>query len=174
MSSTPKVECAFTAVTEASRTTTKFYDLVFQPSGLQATQFFTLLNIHQTGELSQCRFSRENTVAVSTVSRRLSSLRRKGLISLLRLGNHQERVYRLTSEGEKVLRETVPYWLNANRRFRYAMGGEQYEAVLTLCNRLVVGATRAAQAKLSNAASPRSMAASDSDVVARLASSPTL
>jgi hypothetical protein len=45
--------CACAALRRAARATSQFYDLVLQPSGWKATQFFALKSICEAGEVAQ-------------------------------------------------------------------------------------------------------------------------
>lgn len=64
----------------ASRAVTHLYDLVLSPTRLRATQFIILQAIATAGEIAQWRLAQEYGISNDTLSRRLATLRRSGLI----------------------------------------------------------------------------------------------
>lgn len=135
--------CACAELRRAARAATQFYDLVLQPSGLKATQFIALKTIAEAGELAQWQFARDHSVAVETLSRRLAALRRKGLITVRTGKNHGERLYRLTEQGEEVLRTAIPYWERAQHRFKQTVGDPEWKFLMDICRRAVEAAQKA-------------------------------
>jgi DNA-binding MarR family transcriptional regulator len=146
------LSCACAALRRAARSATQLYDLVLQPSGLKATQFIALWNIHHSGELEQWRFARQHAVAVETLSRRLAVLRRKGLVSS-RIGkNHGERIYSLTDQGREALRLAMPYWERAQTRLKQTLGDADFSLLLQLCENAVTAAQQAERLRAHNSA----------------------
>ncbi|MGH9648740.1 MAG: MarR family winged helix-turn-helix transcriptional regulator, partial [Bryobacteraceae bacterium] len=122
---TPLIEdpmCACAVIREAARAVTQFYDLVLEPCGLRSTQFVALKTISEAGELPQWQFARDHALAVETLSRRLASLRKKGLIMVRTGKNHGERIYTLTDQGREAFHKALPYWERAQQRFRRSLG----------------------------------------------------
>jgi len=146
--------CACAALRSAARSTTQLYDLVLQPSGLKATQFTALRTIAEAGEIAQWKFARENAIAVETLSRRFTALRKKGLISSRVGGNHGERIYRLTEQGKEALNRAIPYWERAQERLRQTLGTAEMDALLKICEDAVEAARQAEQLRASNASGP--------------------
>lgn len=145
--------CACATLRRAARAASQFYDLVLQPSGLKATQLFALKSIAEAGEIAQWRFSRENAVAVETLSRRFAALRKKGLISSRVGGNHGERIYSLTEQGKDALKSALPYWERAQSRLRQSLGDSDLRTLLCVCERAVEAMQRAAQLRAINSPS---------------------
>jgi DNA-binding MarR family transcriptional regulator len=135
--------CACAALRRAARAATQFYDLVLQPSGLKATQFFALKSISEAGEIAQWRFSRENAIAVETLSRRFAGLRKKGFITSRIGGNHGERIYTLTEQGKEAFQRALPYWERAQRRLQQTLGDSELEELLRICEKAVRAAQKA-------------------------------
>lgn len=127
---------AFAALRTATRAITQFYDLVLTPAGLKATQFVILQVIRSAGEIAQCDFAREFSIAVPTLSRRFGGLRRKGYIQIRRGDRHGERIYSLTPQGEEAFEKTLPYWERAQQRLRTALGEEDWCTMLALSDRI--------------------------------------
>jgi DNA-binding MarR family transcriptional regulator len=145
--------CACAALRKAARAASQFYDLVLQPSGLRATQFFALKGIKEAGEIAQWKFSRENAVAVETLSRRFAALRKKGLIAARIGGNHGERIYSLTEAGKEALCRAMPYWERAQKRLRQILGDSDLRELLRVCDRAVHAARTAEQLRTFNSRS---------------------
>lgn len=145
--------CACAALRSAARSTTQLYDLVLQPAGLKATQFIALKAIEEAGEIAQWRFAREHAVAVETLSRRFSALRRRGLITSRTGGNHGEKIYSLTEQGKEALRKALPYWERAQERLRQTLGSEEFEDMLILCGKAVAAARKAENLRAANSPS---------------------
>ena len=68
------------ALRRASRAVTHLYDLVLSPTGLKVTQFIVLRAIAEKGEIAQWRLAEEHGIADETLSRRLATLRKSGLV----------------------------------------------------------------------------------------------
>jgi DNA-binding MarR family transcriptional regulator len=106
-------ESACLAVRKANRAITQFYNRMMAPSGLNVTQFSCLQAIDRGEEIAQCNMARSHTLSVETLSRRLTSLKIKGLVAM-RLGStRNQRVYRLTPAGKLLLAKAEPFWLRA-------------------------------------------------------------
>jgi DNA-binding MarR family transcriptional regulator len=124
---------------------------VLQPSGLKATQFFALKSIEEAGEIAQWKFSRENAVAVETLSRRFAALRKKGLVTARIGGNHGERIYTLTELGKEALRRATPYWERAQKTLRQTLGDSDLRDLLRVCETAVQAAQKAERLRAVNA-----------------------
>ena len=148
----PDYGCVCAALRRAARSATQLYDLVLQPTGLKVTQFIALKSIDKAGELQQWRFAQEHTIAVETLSRRLSVLRRKGLVSVRVGSNHGERIYSLTDEGRRALAEAIPYWERAQRRLASTLGMGEFRRLFQLCDTATAAAQKAEQLRASNGA----------------------
>ena len=141
------------ALRKACRSVTHLYDLVLSPTGLKATQFVILQAIASSGEIAQWRLADEYGVSNDTLSRRLGTLRRAGLITQ-RIGATRagERLYRLTAAGAQKFQEALPYWIRAQERFRHAMEHDtNWDAVIANIDHLCTIARNAELAKCSNA-----------------------
>lgn len=121
------------------------------PSGLKATQFVLLRAIEQHRDISQSRLAEAYGMSPETLSRRLASLRRTGLIELPnRTRQGGSRPYRLTTAGSKKLQDATPYWFRAQERLRTILGGEQWRPILMAADEVAVAARRAENAKIVN------------------------
>jgi DNA-binding MarR family transcriptional regulator len=148
------LEDACAALRRASRAISHLYDLVLAPTGLKATQFIILNAIAQRGEIAQWRLADEYGISDDTLSRRLSLLRKKGLVSQ-RIGCEHpgERLYRLTTHGIQTVQDALPYWQRAEDRLRKAVGNsDDWELLLRSADRICSAAQLAESARFTNIA----------------------
>jgi DNA-binding MarR family transcriptional regulator len=138
------------ALRAASRAVTQLYDLVLAPTTLKSTQFVALQTIYESGEIAQCQFARDHTVAVETLSRRLGGLRRKGYIQVRTGIRHGERIYSLTDKGRQALMEALPYWERAQDRLRRALGEDDWNGMIRMVDRVRAAALRAEELRTNN------------------------
>ncbi len=128
--------CLCGTLRQAARAVTQLYDLVLAPAGLKSTQFLALMIIDEAGEIAQYQFARKYAVAVETLSRRLGSLRRKGLVKVRTGEKHNEQIYSLTAAGRDALNRAHPFWELAQSRLQIAMGEANCGALLELCGQV--------------------------------------
>jgi DNA-binding MarR family transcriptional regulator len=125
--------------------------LVLSPSGLKATQFVILQAIAQKGEITQAQLAEQYGLSPETLSRRLATLRRSGLLELQRASARGGgRSYRLTAAGLNQLRIAFPYWRRAQERLRAALGLSLWEAALANAKQVVAAAYAAERARTTN------------------------
>jgi DNA-binding MarR family transcriptional regulator len=141
--------CMCSAIREMNRAVTQVFDFSLAPSGMKASQFMMLNAIAEAGEIAQCDFARRYAITVETLSRRFSKLRQKGLIAS-RTGAHSERIYRLTEEGERALRNSRPYWNVAQTRLKQALGDADWQLFFECCKRAVCAASLAEELRARN------------------------
>ena len=146
------IQCPCTTIRRASRAITQLYDLVLSPSGLRATQFVILSAIGREGKIAQCRLAEEYSVSLETLSRRLASLRRKGLVHLSDGSPHHQHVYTLTDVGRRELEKATPHWNRAEARLSATVGDAGLKLLCDICERLVVGARHAQVLRIPNRA----------------------
>jgi DNA-binding MarR family transcriptional regulator len=149
------------ALRRATRAVTHLYDLVLAPTGLKCTQFFLLNAIYEAGEIAQWYLACQYGVGEDTLSRRLSVLRKAGLITF-RIGQEHpgEKLYRLTELGVSRFKDALPAWERAQARLQTVMGAEQWEQLLKVAGAVAAEARKAETARLANTVTPRAFAAS--------------
>ncbi len=138
------------ALRAANRAVTQLYDLVLAPTGLKATQFVALQAIEEAGEIAQCEFARIHAVAVETLSRRFSGLRRKGYIQVRTGDRHSERIYSLTEKGRQALNDAAPYWERAEERLRKVLGENEWRTAIKMMERIRAAAIHAEELRTEN------------------------
>lgn len=142
-------ECVCANLRRANRAVTHLFDLVLAPTQLRVTQFILLRAIASAGEIAHYDLARQAFGSEETFSRRLASARKCGWISM-RTGERQRRVYRLTEEGEQVLRTAGPYGERAQEQMRSQLGEPDWNALLLLTRRAAAAAIRAETAPRRN------------------------
>lgn len=138
------------AIRRASRAVTHLYELVLSPSGLKATQFVILQAISQKGEITQAQLAQQYGLSPETLSRRLATLRRSGLVELQKAPPGGRHSYRLTASGLNQLRTAFPYWRRAQERLRSALGLALWEEALANANQIAAAARAAEDARTAN------------------------
>jgi DNA-binding MarR family transcriptional regulator len=101
-----------------------------------------LQSIAVTREISQLQLSEKLSAASATLSRRLSCLRKKGLVDL-HLGARGSRIYTLTPAGRALLNSTSLQWESAQHRLRAALGDDNWQVFSLLCDRVCEAAKEA-------------------------------
>lgn len=141
------------ALRRASRAVSHLYDLILSPTGLKCTQFTILHAVHQRGEIAQWQLADNLATGDDTLSRRLATLRRAGLIHYregrIRPG---EKVYSLTPGGLEKYRQALPFWIRAQERLRLVMGDEQWDALIWTAHHVVMYAQQAEIVRVCNVA----------------------
>ncbi len=148
-----RTPCVCAAARRTSRALTRFYDLVLAPTGLKATQFIALREIAEAGEIAQWQLSQGYGVATETLSRRLNTARKNGLVEMRRGAKHGERIYRLTVQGQKCLHNAMPYWGRAQRRLAQALGDANLKHAVDILDRVAEAALLAEQIRTPNTSS---------------------
>lgn len=145
----PPSSCACSSVRRANRAICHLYDQVLVPTRLKSTQFMVLRAIAKAGEIAHCDLANELLASVETLSRRLANARRLGLVQV-HAGQHNKRMYSLTTKGQCALEEASPYWQNAEMRLRRSLGNEDWKLLDSFTRRLAEAALRAESLPLSN------------------------
>lgn len=119
------------------------------PTELKSTQFMILESIGERGEVAHCDLAADLAASVETLSRRLASARRAGLVQA-HAGERNRRVYKLTPKGKRVLEEARPYWQKAQLRLRSTLGESDWRLLFDFTRRVADAAIRAESLHLPN------------------------
>lgn len=141
--------CACSNFRRATRAICHLYDLVLAPAHIKASQFTILQAIGASGSIAHCDLAREFAASVETLSRRLASARKAGLVQL-KLGDRHKRVYSLTLKGQQLLEEVTPLWERAQHRLQQTLGEEDWQRLASFAERVTAAAIRAETIPLSN------------------------
>jgi DNA-binding MarR family transcriptional regulator len=119
-------ECNCLAIRQAARHVTQFYDQLFAPIGLRATQFAILGRLRHIGPMSINALANLLVMDRTTLGRNILPLQRDGLIEVAASPNDRRKhELRLTEAGAKLHREAVVHWDEAQRRFNTVFGDER-------------------------------------------------
>jgi DNA-binding MarR family transcriptional regulator len=123
----PKSEiCNCSALRQAARHVTRFYDAFLFPVGLRATQFSILAKLRQRGPLTITALAAEMVMDRTTLGRNIQPLQRKGLVAVASgRRDHRSKELRLTETGLERLRAAGAPWREAQQRFEALFGVER-------------------------------------------------
>jgi DNA-binding MarR family transcriptional regulator len=115
--------CNNASLRKAARRLGKLYDAVLAPSGLRATQFSLLAQIHDFGQPTMAGLANSLLMDLSAMRHSLGPLIRDGIV-LLRADAKDRRVKRvvLTAAGVAKLKAAMQLWRKAQGRFEKAFG----------------------------------------------------
>ncbi len=149
--STPlrETSCACINLRRASRAVCHLYDLVLSPAKLKSSQWMILQTIGESGEIAHCDLAREFAASIETLSRRLASARKAGLVRV-RSGDRQRRIYSLTTKGRRALETATPHWENAQMRLRRTLGESDWNLLAGFSERLTQAAIQAEEIQVAN------------------------
>lgn len=126
-------ECNCLAIRQAARHVTQFYDQLFAPTGLRATQFAILARLRHVGPMSINALANLLVMDRTTLGRNILPLQRDGLIEVAASPKDRRRhELRLTEAGVKLHREALTHWKEAQQRFNEVFGDERAAALRDL------------------------------------------
>jgi|SRR5690348_5857041 DNA-binding MarR family transcriptional regulator len=143
-------DCACSLTRRAARTVTQLYDVVLAPLGMKATQFVLLRAISETGKIAQWQLSKDLSIAVETLTRRLATMRRAGWIELHSGSDRREHLYITTPRGREQLERALPYWHRAQERLREQLGEDGWKETQACLDRLALAAEKSLTARVKN------------------------
>lgn len=118
-------ECLCFRSRRVARVLTRHFDVALRPLGIQATQLTLLGSIAGRGPEGQTMGRLVNMLAMdpTTLSRNLRPLETSGLVEVGRSERDRRvRLARLTAKGERLLKEALPLWREAQDRLVAALG----------------------------------------------------
>jgi len=133
-------DCIAVRVRLLNRVLTNLYDEELRPLGLTVSQLNILvlaanLGLARSGEVCQILH-----LDGSTLSRNIERLRAKGWVETVASEDQRARPFRLTREGEKMVKKAAPLWESAQEKARDVLGPEAEAALRTVADRLLEGA----------------------------------
>jgi DNA-binding MarR family transcriptional regulator len=130
----PKPEiCNCSALRQAARHVTRFYDAFLFPAGLRTTQFSILAKLRQRGPLTITALAAEMVIDRTTLGRNIQPLQRKGLVAIVPgRRDHRRKELHLTETGLERLRAAGVPWREAQKRFDALFGVERTSALRKL------------------------------------------
>ena len=126
-------ECNCLAIRQAARHVTQFYDQLFAPVGLRATQFAILSRLRRQGPLTINALAALLVMDRTTLGRNILPLQRDGLIEIVAsAADRRRRELRLTEAGLARYAAALECWSAAQQRFETVFGGERAAALREL------------------------------------------
>ena len=126
-------ECNCLAIRQAARHVTQFYDQLFAPTGLRATQYAILSRLRHNGPMSINALANLLVMDRTTLGRNILPLQRDGLIEVAASPRDRRRhELRLTEAGRKLHREGLKHWEAAQQRFNSVFGDARAAALRDL------------------------------------------
>lgn len=115
--------CSCSALRQATRHVTRFYDDALRPVGLGLNQYSILAKLHRHGPQTLLELAKLLVMDRSTVGHLVRPLETRGLVSVeVSQRDRRSRVVTLTDHGKAVMRRARPLWANAERQFRKRFG----------------------------------------------------
>jgi DNA-binding MarR family transcriptional regulator len=139
--------CACNQLRRASRGITQHYETGMAPGGVKVTQLPILVALGSEGDLSISRLAGALSLERTSLTRNLSVLEGRGLISIVEHGGDARvRMVSLTHEGARVLSDALGYWRKMQNVVEERFGRRRLEALYDELGALsdVVGARHAA------------------------------
>lgn len=143
-------ECVCSLTRRAARSVTQLYDVVLAPIGIKATQFILLRAISEAGQIAQWQLSKDLSIAVETLTRRLATMRRAGWIELHSGTDRREHLYSATPLGRQQLDRALPFWHRAQERLREQLGDQAWRETQVCLDRLALAAEKSLTARVKN------------------------
>src|SRR5215212_6291358 len=117
-------ECNCLAIRQAARHVTQFYDQLFAPVGLRATQFAILSRLRHQGPMTINALAALLVMDRTTLGRNILPLQRDGLIEIVAASSdRRRRELRLTEAGRAKHAAALECWSVAQQRFESVFGG---------------------------------------------------
>ncbi len=134
--------CSCLALRQAARVVTQFYDQHLATSGLRTTQYSILARLNRLGPMTINSLAAELVMDRTTLGRNILPLERDGLVRVRpNAADARSRDLELTAKGANRLRDARAGWLEAQKHFDAAFGGENAADLRSLL-KTVVASTR--------------------------------
>jgi DNA-binding MarR family transcriptional regulator len=140
-SSMPVLDCLCASFRRASRALTQHYDEALRPLGLTPTQFTILQALSLTGTVHQGKLGEILAMDSTTLTRTLDIMARHGWVEKLQGSDRRERQLRLIRPGHAQLNRALPVWQKVQARVQRKLGGEPWQALMTLTNKVALAVT---------------------------------
>jgi DNA-binding MarR family transcriptional regulator len=129
--------CSCTALRQAARHATQFYDAALAPSGLNVNQFSILSRLKAVGPMAIQDLAALLVTDRSTLGHVLRPLRRRRLVTLaIDPQDRRSRRVTLTASGRALLAKARPRWADAQRRFSRTMGADAARELRVILKRV--------------------------------------
>ncbi len=131
--------CACFNLRRAARLVTQRFDRAFREAGITANQFSILMASYDQKDILLTRMAKILGMERTTLSRNLSLLERRGVVSIEPGGDRRERRIAITKKGIELLEKALPFWQQAQEEVMESVGSEEWEGMLTRLHRVAKG-----------------------------------
>ena len=139
-------DCNCLAIRQAARHVSQFYDQLFAPIGLRATQFAILARLRRGGRMTINALAGALVMDRTTLGRNILPLQRDGLIEIVASpADRRRRELCLSAAGTDKLRQASQRWRIAQSRFDAVFGSERAAALRGLLREVVASEFAAAE-----------------------------
>ncbi|QDI17524.1 MarR family transcriptional regulator [Serratia marcescens] len=122
--------CNCSAIRQASRQMTRFYDSCLAEVGLRSTQYIILLILSRRGPITMASLSEETVLDRTTLTHSLQPLKMQGLISIdVGKEDRRSRLISLTDAGLEKVQQGMAAWQRAQSVFEEKFGQKQAAAM---------------------------------------------
>ena len=122
--------CACANLRRAARVVTQFYDQALRAAGMRVTQFTLLQVLARAGAISQGELGELLGIDSTTLTRTLRLLRKQGWIEAQRGQDRRQLRLKLTDAGQREFQRALPYWRDAQRGLRHALGASGWKQIM--------------------------------------------
>ena len=131
-------DCNCLAIRQAARHVTQFYEQLFAPTGLRATQFAILSRLNRDGPMTINTLAAALVMDRTTLGRNILPLERDGLVEIVASpADRRRRELRVSEAGAAKFREASECWRIAQTRFDAVYGSERAAALRGLLREVV-------------------------------------
>jgi DNA-binding MarR family transcriptional regulator len=131
--------CACFNLRRAARPVTQRFDRAFREAGITANQFSILMASYNQEGIPLTKMAKTLGMERTTLSRNLSLLESKGMISITRGGDKRARWISITRKGISLVENALPLWQSAQKEVLEAVGQEAWGGLLTGLDKLAKG-----------------------------------
>jgi len=140
-------DCNCLAIRQAARHVTQFYDQLFAPVGLRATQYAILSRLRRDGPMTINALAAALVMDRTTLGRNILPLQRDGLIEVVAApADRRRRELRLTAAGVARQRAASERWGMAQARFDEVFGRDRARELRGLLREVVASDFAAVEA----------------------------
>lgn len=125
-----RLPCACANLRRAARLVTQLYEEALRPTGTTGPQFTLLQALKLAPGISQKQMAEILGMDSTTLTRTLALLRKRGWLSAKPAADRRALRLGLTKAGEKEYERVLPYWQSAQKRFKQALGDQDWNNMI--------------------------------------------
>jgi DNA-binding MarR family transcriptional regulator len=130
--------CNCTAIRQAARHMTRFYDACLAEVGLRSTQYIVLLFLSRRGAVTMAALAAETVMDRTTMAHNLQPLEREGLVKIeIGKEDRRSRMLSLTKAGQRRVKDGQAAWQRAQDRFEAKFGWEKASEMRKIMSEVV-------------------------------------